>query len=169
MRRLLLGRASGAVSRQRVYRVADGLEVDDIDHYEVNRRRVFFDQVTAITYHTQRGWVVALVLGVIAVAFLAIAAMFASDEGGAAVAFGAVAALFAVPALLKLIVPAHVVTVFGRRTKAVMQFAFRHQRARRVFGELVAEVEARQQAVRSEADARLTAPVQEFPLPEDPA
>lgn len=168
MKRKLIGRASGAVSRQRIYRIPDGLEVDDIDHYEVTRRRVFFDEVTAITYHKQIGWIVALVFGLPALFLLTLAIIFAvAGEATPALVSGALAALFAIPSVIKLIVPAHVVTVFGKRTKAAMRFSYRHARAREIFDELVAEVRQRHDRLAAERSAvPVPSTADDFPRPE---
>ena len=56
LRRTLIGTVTGAVTRQRVYRIENGLEMDDIDHFEITRKRVFFDDVVAMTYHQEMGW-----------------------------------------------------------------------------------------------------------------
>jgi hypothetical protein len=164
VKRQLLGRASGAVSRQRVYRIADGLEVDDIDHYEVSRRRVYFDEVTAITYHAQRGWIVAVILSLLALALFAVALMIGSSEVIAATIFGVLGGMLAIPAVIKLLVPARIVTVFGKRTKAVMRFALRHERARSTYEELVGEIHRRQEALRLEAEG-MPSSSEAFPLP----
>lgn len=169
MKRRLLGRASGAISRQRVYRFEEGLEVDEIDHYEVSRRRVFFDEVTAITFHEQMGWVVAVLLGLPALGMFTFAIVFAvADEMTAAGICAAIGALLAIPALVKLVVRVRVVTIFGKRSKAVMKFSFRHARARRIYEELVEEVRAKQEAVARQLGVSAPVPQEQFPLPEEP-
>ncbi len=50
-RRTLLGRGSTLSSRLRVFRTPDAVEVDEIEGYDVTRRRVRFDEVLLVTYH----------------------------------------------------------------------------------------------------------------------
>ena len=53
-------------AQQRVFLTFDGLEVDETDHhsYNIERRRVFFDDVMAVTYHRWLGLAYVLVTSI---------------------------------------------------------------------------------------------------------
>lgn len=165
MSRKLLGVVNGAATRQRVYRIDDGVEVDDIDHFEVTRRRVFFDEVVSVTRHKQIGVAFVVVFLLLAGFFLTMA-IVTREETGVAVFFLILAALFGLPAALRLLLKIDVITMHGRRTRAVMHFWMRKRRAQRVYDELVRESELAQQRIAAEnarAQQRPVAP--EFELP----
>src|SRR5688572_33510825 len=77
--RKLLARTNSIATRQRVYRVPDGLEVDWMDTFEVRRRRVLFDEVLLITYHRRYGKVLLTVASIFVI--LAAATAFLSAQG----------------------------------------------------------------------------------------
>src|ERR1051326_480522 len=69
-KRVLIGRNNDFATRQIVYRTPVGIEVDELDHFEVVRKRVFYDDVLLVTYHREQSWgfivlaaIVALLMG----------------------------------------------------------------------------------------------------------
>jgi len=54
--RVLLGKRSSLSMRQRIYGLPDFLEVEELEGYDVTRRRVLLDEVLLVTYHQAFGW-----------------------------------------------------------------------------------------------------------------
>jgi hypothetical protein len=166
-RRVLLGAESGIADRCRVYRTAEALEVDLIDHYNIQRRRVFFDEVQLVTLHSRRGvWRASLGFTLLA---LAAGLMGVSMAGYPwqnflfGTAFG-----LALLAVMAAFAQAWVVTVFGRRTRARMSFSFRPARARRVYAEICQAAATAQAAVSASDPTTPPAPPEPLPMPPEP-
>jgi hypothetical protein len=134
-RLIFLGRKSGFLIRERVFRFPDGLQVDVVLGAQVRCQRVFFDEVHLVTLHRARGWLLLLVTGIL---FLVAA--------GASLLVGAISGLptglgifflTALPAavafFVRLGLGVDVVTVHGKRSRAVMHFSLKKARAREVF------------------------------------
>jgi hypothetical protein len=150
-----LGKASGVALRQRVYRTREYLEIDEIDGYDVVRRRVFFDDVLLVTYHRFLGWPFVAMLGAMSAIFalitLAIAWENRRGDLSFALVFGAVSVLpFLVPLLLRLILMVDAVTVYGRRSRAQVHFPFRKARAREVYTQICRAVREQQERLARE-------------------
>jgi len=145
-RRTYLGAASGFETRQRVYATRDCLEIDEIEQYDVTRRRVFYDDVLLVTYHRFRGWVFLLLTGLAALAAAALSVEIARTEARAGLVLFA---LFGLPFLLAFVLRATLgvdaVTVYGRRSKARLHFPFRKGRAREVLMQICRSVRQAQQ------------------------
>lgn len=167
MKRTFLGKVSGAATRQRVFRVENGLEVDDIDHFEVTRRRVFFDDVVSLTRHRHLGIPYVVTLALVSLLFLVIA-FITRDELGAWLTFLIFAACFLIPLLLRVVYRIDVITVSGRRTRAVMHFSFRKKRAAAIFAELDRDIRAAQQRLAAQIarqEAASERPAEPFETP----
>jgi len=135
--RRLLGTYSYLGGRSRVYRTAEAFEVDEVDHGHVTRKRVFFDDVVAVTHHRFIGWVFPT-LTALGVAFFTLLTAVLAAKGGsdlwvALSCFGAPAVLFLTAFVLRLALQVDVVTVYGRRTKVELHFWFLKARARETF------------------------------------
>jgi hypothetical protein len=155
-RRDRLGGMWNLHERQHVYLTADALEIDQVDGYDVTRRRVFLNDVELITLHQERRWGLAVTLWVVAglvAAPGAVAVLIASEHGNFDRVLWVVLGIFGIPAvvvalvgLVPLLVPTPVLSVFGRRTKAMMRFTWRPLRALGMRDRLVAAVTAAQAA-----------------------
>jgi len=153
-RRVFLGGNYGFAGRQRVYGTAEALEVDENEGWDVRRRRVFYDDILLVTYHRYLGWAFLLITGLAAGLFGLIGLGVAFAEPASGISVGLVFAFpFALAFLLRLIFRVDVVTVYGRRTKAVIKFSFRKARAREVF-DFVCELARRAQGEAGAEDAR---------------
>ncbi len=153
-RRTYLGRTWASGSRQKVYAIEDGLEVDDIYGYEITRRRVFYEDVLLITYHVFRGVGFLVIVGALAFLFGWFTIAVAMEQPAAAVFFGSFTfAPFAIMFLLRVVLGVDVITVFGRRTKAELRFSFKKRRARLVFRMLVERTRAAQEALARKIEA----------------
>jgi len=114
--RRLLGTVSGIAERVRVYRTAEALEIDQMEYYNIRRRRVFFDEVELVTLHSKRG----MVAGAVFCGILALLVGISASPGGrdAGSVLFSVAGAFALGCLISLLAPVWTVTVFGKRTRA---------------------------------------------------
>jgi len=149
---------SGLATRQRVYRIANGLEVDDIDHHEVSRRRVFFDDVVGVSHHRAVGWIFVVAMSILAGMFLSIAVLLIATAGvngdGARMTgytFAIIASPFVLAVMARIVLQIDVVTVYGRRTRAIMKFHFRKKRARAVLDEIIEAVRTEQSRLQLES------------------
>lgn len=160
--RPLLGRWATFLTRVRVYQTPEGLDVETNEHFEVANTRVFYEDVQLVTYHREYGTLYLTLTGLFSLGFLALLAFMASLSKEA-LAVGIVFTIFGSPFMIAFLVRAlwgiDVVTVFGRRSKAVLRFRFRKKRAREVYGKVCAAVRA--------AQRELTPPVA-APHPESP-
>ena len=148
MSRELLGRAGNIATRERVYRVEGALEVDEIDHYEVRRSRVFFDDVVLVTLHRYRGVAVLLITGAAAV-LLGAASLAVGMTNAVAgwTMFAIMGGPFLIAFLFRLFFPFTEINVYSRRTQARLRY-FRTQHAQRIFEDILSDV--RQAQLRTE-------------------
>ncbi len=156
-RREQIGAVRGLMTRIRVYRIPDGLEVDDVDHYEVTRRRVFFDDIVMVSYHRFRGFFYLFFTGLFAVlSGLGMFALMMSEGFLVSLFVAPIFLLFAGAFAARLFLAIDVIVVWGKRSRAEMHFAFRKRRARQLYSEIVNDVRrahrrrAAEVAVRSE-------------------
>jgi hypothetical protein len=141
--RKVLSRWRTAASRETVYQTADGLDVESNQQYEIVERRVLFDDVLLVTLHRYVGIAYPLVTGLFAAFFIGIGILILSinvDSWIAAAIFGAIGAPFLIALLLRVMFGVDVITVFGRRSKAILRFGLRKKRAREVYGQVCAAV-----------------------------
>lgn len=165
-----LGRCLTLHERMRVYLVEGGLEIDLIDAYEVQRQRVFFEDVRLITLHRSRSRATLWLTGLSAAVFGLIAALVAAEQVSAGIIFFAITcAPFLVPFLIAAAHPVAQVTVFGKRGKAVMRWWFLHGSAAAVYQELSELTGAFQSEARTRAAERRQQEVSPFAAPGDPA
>jgi len=153
-RRLLIGSANRIGTRERFYLVADGIEIDEIDHYEINRRRIFFDEIRFVTYHRRFGVPFLAFTGLFAGAFLV--ATMAMGFGGspeAAVFTGILAAPFLVSFVLRLIYRLDVITVHGKRIRAQIPFGIKKRQARQLLAEITNRTRQAQRKIAAEIAA----------------
>jgi len=162
-----IGRWNDIATRQFIYRTDAGIEVDEIDHFEITRKRVFYDDILLVTKHRYLGpWFVAITL-LLGVAFLTIG--YLVKERAALITFGVIAAPFLLMAIIRIATRVDVVTVFGRRSRAQMRFIFRKGKARRLFEEISAAAREAQQRLAD--DIRAAEPpeaaviAEQFPMP----
>lgn len=134
--RRLLGKAHSWTERVRVFWTDEALEVDQADNYEIRRRRVFFDEILLVTLHSTRGGVMPWLLALLAVPCGLFALAFTGDEADVGRVFLVMAAVLGLLAAIVALLPIWVVTAFGRRTRARMNFRLREGRAREVYAEI---------------------------------
>jgi len=137
VRRYLIGKRNGVSSRQRIYQTADAIEVDELEGYDVTRRRVYFDDIVLVTYHQFLGWPFLVLMGFL----LAVSALFTlvAFEGGwvpGLVVFSISALPCLIAIILRLVLRMDAVTVYGKRTRAQIPFWFRKQQARQLYRQI---------------------------------
>lgn len=148
MKRRLLARSSNIATRQRVYRVDVGLEVDEVDHYEVHRSRVLYEDVILVTYHRARGRWFLIITGGLALTFIFISmAVAVSDSTAGLIVGGMTAVPFILLFLLRAIFGVDEVNVYSRRSRARLRFWFQKSKAQQLFEEISSAVRRRQDAM----------------------
>jgi hypothetical protein len=134
-KRKLLGRNAGVMLREAVYETADAIECEAREGYEVTRKRVLFEEVLLVTIHREAGTAYVSLMAVVTVIFGG-AALLGRREAGIAISFGILALPFLIGLVVRLMLKVDYVSVFGRRSKAVMRFSLRKRRAREVYGRI---------------------------------
>jgi hypothetical protein len=134
-KRTLLGRNSGVMLREAVYETADSIECEAREGYDVTRKRVLFEEVLLVTIHREVGTLYVIAMGAAAVIFAGVA-FLGRREPAFAISFGILALPFLIGCVIRLVLRLDYVSVFGRRSKAVMRFSFRKRRAREVYGRI---------------------------------
>ena len=150
--RKLLGRNVGTMTRELVYETPDAIEVESREGYEVNRKRVLFEEVLLVTIHRSIGAAYVVGIGLIGLVFAAVALtiLLRAHEPVVAFWFGVLALPFVAASIVRLVLRLDYVTVFGRRSKAVMRFSLRKRRAREVYGRICSRTLEVQRAVGSD-------------------
>lgn len=129
-----LGGRRGLLSVTRVYQTPQALQVDEIEGYDVTRRAVLLDEVVLVTYHRVFGWPLLLGLAVLLTLSAFVSALVAIGSARAGLLTLALTGLPCVTlAALRVALRLDVVTVYGVRSRASMQFWFAKRRAREVF------------------------------------
>ena len=145
--RKLLGKSRAVGSRAMVYQVADGLEIEVNEQYDVVHKRVLFDDVILVTIHREMGAAYLAVMALITAFFFGMGVLMLSidvDAWPAALGFGVFGLPSAILFLIRFFAGIDVVTVFGRRSKAAIHFALKKKRAREVYGSICAAVRSAQ-------------------------
>ena len=160
MNRTRIGRNSDFATRQIVYRTPVGIEVDELDHFEVVRKRVFYDDVMLVTYHREKSQGYIVFMAIVVLVFGLLAAV-SSSVPPLALTLGAIAALALVLAVVRGVTQVDVVTVFGRRSKAAVRYPYRKAFARRMYDEICASAAAAQGKLAQEIAANEPPPMEE--------
>jgi hypothetical protein len=161
--RTLIGTKSGTSSRVKVFLTPEAVEVEDVEGYDVTCRRVFFDEVLLVTYHRTYGWAFIVTMALLASFFGLIVLLTALNSLYVAlVLFSFMVLPFLVLIGLRLAYQLDVITVYGKRSRAQVQFWLRKRRAREVHQRicrLVREGQARlQREIAASAPAAAPAP-----------
>jgi hypothetical protein len=147
----------------RVFTLPDALEIDEISFVEIERTRVYFDDVLAVTYHRARSVAFLIIMGLASVVF-GLPGLFAAGKGGelaVLITMMIIASPFLITFLLHLILGTDYITIYGRRTMARMRFRIRKGRAREVYQQLSTRIRAAQAtaaAAAAEAAAQAAPP-----------
>jgi hypothetical protein len=149
-KRVYLGRMLGFLMRQRVYSISNGLEIDDLDIFNILRRRVFFDDVLMITRHRFYGKAFIAMMATCAIFFFVIAAVAMLGSPESAVVFGLMGIAFLAPLAIRLFYGVDAITIYGRRTKARIDFHIQKAKCDEVYKQLCELTRLRQEAVANE-------------------
>ena len=139
--------------REHVYRTRDCFEIDDVEGFEVSRKRVFYDDVVLVTRHRFVPWTQAVVGLVFAGLTGLFALAFRSQARVAGFVFFVLAMLLLLLVVLLFAVGAVAVTVQGKRTQARMDFVLRPGRAADVYRRACRLVRERQARLARQAAA----------------
>jgi hypothetical protein len=133
-----IGRNTGAMTRELIFETADAIEVESREGYEVSRKRVLYEEVLLVTFHRALGtpYVVTMAIATLLFGGLALIFLLSSHEPAFAMVFGIVALPFLIALVVRLALKVDFVTVFGRRSKAVIRFTLRKRRARELYGRI---------------------------------
>jgi hypothetical protein len=146
-----LGGRSRFTSREYVYRTRDCFEIDDVEGYEVTRKRVFYDDVVLVTRHRFVPWT-PVVLGVVFAGLLGLFALgLLSEARIASFVLFVVTLLLLLLVVLLFTVAGTVVTIQGKRTQARMEFILRPGRAAEVYRRACRLVRERQERLARQA------------------
>jgi hypothetical protein len=164
-KRTLLGRNVGTMMRERIFETADAIESESHEGYEVTRKRVLFEEVLLVTIHREMGtaYVIAMAAATVIFSFVALLLQFNAHEPEAAIGFAILALPFFIGLVVRLLLKLDYVSVFGRRSKAVMRFSLRKRRAREVYGRICSRaLEVQRALVERQAE------ISEMPPPSPP-
>ncbi|MBA3939278.1 MAG: hypothetical protein H0X38_17655 [Planctomycetes bacterium] len=159
-----LGNLISFGDRSSVFLCADRLEIDQFEGYDVETKRVFFNDVLLITRHNHYSRMGLWLTGISTAIGMLIWLFSLTSTSSVSWAAFFIGFLPNLPFLALFLIPYVRVTVFGKRTKAAMSWHFRHARAAAVYAELVALVEQAQARERAELAGRV-APAVVVPLP----
>jgi hypothetical protein len=162
-----IGRNTGAMTRELIFETPDAIEVESHEGYEVTRKRVLYEEVLLVTFHRALGtpYVIAMAVFTLVFGGLALTFLFGSHEPVFATVFGIVALPFLIALVIRLALQVDFVTVFGRRSKAVIRFAVRKRRARELYGRICSRTMEVQRAMAEAEPAPVPIAVEEPPLP----
>jgi hypothetical protein len=157
-KRKLLGRNTGAMRREKVYETADAIESESHEGYEVTRKRVLFEEVLLVTIHNEigTGYFVGMLLVTLILGSIAVVLQFGAHVAIAAIIFAVITLPFLILLLVRVIWKLDVVSVFGRRSKAVMRFSIRKRRARETYGRICSRALEVQRAMVEQQTAAIT-------------
>jgi hypothetical protein len=164
-----LGRNTGVMMRDTVYETADAIESESHEGYDVTRKRVLFEEVLLVTIHRDVGLLYVITMALTTLIFAGIALFFQlwARTPAAAIPFAILALPFFIGCVFRLVWKLDYVSVFGRRSKAVMRFSLRKRRAREVYGRICSRALEVQRAM-VEREREETAPVINAPPPLPP-
>jgi hypothetical protein len=167
--RTLLRRSRTPFGSDATFLTPNGLDVDSTQNYEVVRRRVFFDDVHLVTIHRERGIAFLVVTAALGAFLVGMAVLFVSintDTWPVALGFFVPGFLLGLACAIRLLMGRDVITVFGRRSKAVLRFgSFQKQRARDVYGQICATIRRAQSAFPAAPPPAAPALPPDIPMP----
>lgn len=158
-----LGADDSISVRRRIYLTEDALEVDEVEGIDVNRIRVYFDDVLLMTYHKVYG-VGFIITNIIFCIIFGSIALATSSTPVASVIFTIIFILFFLFLVLRLVLRVDIISVYGRRTMVRIRFSFRKGRARRTFEQVANLIHERQAQIASS----MPPPVSPPPSPLEP-
>lgn len=142
--RPLICRTSELFSRETVHQSAEGLDVLSSHAFTVHERRLLYDDVQLVTLHVDRGVAYLVTTGLFGFLFVAFAIFIVALNTQmyiVALPFFILGLPAVVAFLVRLVTGREVVTVNGRRSKAVLRFSgLKKRQARAVYGQVCALV-----------------------------
>jgi uncharacterized membrane protein len=147
-----LGRRAAFSHREYVYATRDCFEIDEVEGYDITRKRVFYDDVVLVTRHRIVPWAQIVLSGLLALVGGLLAFGLQREVGRA---FGFTLFAFTLGLLtltvLLVVLGGDAVTVQGKRTQARMDFVLRRERALEVYRRCCRLARERQQRLARQA------------------
>ncbi len=156
MAREYLGQVREIGGATRLYKAAAAFEIDEFEGTSGLRRRIFFEDISLVTYHREVGTFFVLAVGSLcAVSLFVILSTLVGglqrpgtwsvmEAGIMATATAPIFILF----LNRVIRKKDVITIFGRHGRARVEFEWRKAKARKVFQEICKAARDSRPAVR---------------------
>jgi hypothetical protein len=153
-RREKLGRRVAFSHREYVFATRDCFEIDEVDGYDVTRKRVFYDDVVLVTRHRIVPWALIVLCSLLTL-LAGLVAFGLQRELGRGFGFALFVLTLALLTLTVLLVAigGDAVTVQGKRTQARMDFVLRRGRAIEVYRRACRLARERQQRLARQATA----------------
>jgi uncharacterized membrane protein len=150
-----LGRRVAFSHRRYVYATRDCFEIDEIEGYDVTRKRVFYDDVVLVTRHRMVPWAPIVLSGLLSLVGGLTAFGLRGEAHGVAgfTVFVLILALVTLTVLL-VAVGGDAITIQGKRTQARMDFVLRRGRAIEVYRRACRLARERQQRIARQAAPR---------------
>jgi hypothetical protein len=129
-----LGRRAAFSHREYVYAGRDCFEIDEVEGYDVTRKRVFYDDVVLVTRHRFVPWAPVVLSGLVSL-LAGLVAFGLARELGRVGSFTVLVLTFGLVTLTVLlaVLGGDAVTIQGKRTQARMDFVLRRRRAFEVY------------------------------------
>ena len=133
-RRERLGRRAAFSHREYVYATRDCFEIDEVEGYDVTRKRVFYDDVVLVTRHRIVPWALIVLCSLLTL-FGGLAAFGLRGAATGVAGFTLFVLTLGLVTLTVLLATlgGDSVTVQGKRTQARMDFVLRRGRATEVY------------------------------------
>lgn len=142
--------------------------MDELEGYDVTRRRVLFDEIILVSLHREIGWVFVVTMLVILTFTAPVSLLAAIGDLQVGLWMAVFTVLpFVVLLLLRIVMGVDVVTVQGPRSRVRIPFWFRKERAQEVF-RMVTRLAREHQERRTRVQTPPPAPPSPLPQPGPP-
>lgn len=150
-RRVFVGKVTSLTRRIRVYQTPDSFEIDDSEGSQLRRSRLFYDEVELVTHHRRIGWIYVVTAALITAFFGIVTLITATSRAWGPTAVFALCTLAGITfGAAALLAPLDVLTAFGKRTHAQVEFLFRRGRAREIYERMCLLARERQERLARE-------------------
>src|SRR5687767_7744695 len=127
-RRTPIGKQLSLGRLRSVFRTPEALEVDDLEHVQIRRSRVYFDEILLVTYHRRPAVTFVVLCGLLTL-FVALVALVVGAANGdwilGTIVFAAAGLPLVALGVAGLVLPVHVISAYGRRSSVQLEFHFR--------------------------------------------
>ena len=129
-----LGRRVAFSHREYVFATRDSFEIDEVDGYDVTRKRVFYDDVVLVTRHRIVPWALIVLCSLLTLLAGLVAFSLQRELGrGFGFTLFVLTLTLLILTVLLVAIGGDAVTVQGKRTQCRMDFVLRRGRAIEVY------------------------------------